>query len=241
MMRRMLNTALLAGMLAGIVAATGCSPGEAAPAPNLKKAYPKDGAVAAAPRDDRQPGHLTTVEGETVIGRTGPDGAPFEVAVRTRGEGTHLDRRFGALTLELGARVGSPGISQYPCSACHVDGDVKADIDRVADAHHDIQPLHPHETGASCTGCHAPDNVELLVLGSGERATLDHAYRLCAQCHSPQVTDWAAGAHGKRLDGWQGRRVVMGCADCHDPHRPALDRRIPFRPPLIPRSGGRDR
>jgi hypothetical protein len=237
MTRRMLSTALLAG----IVATAGCGTGEAAPAPKSKKAYPKDGAATVAPRDDRQPGQLTTVEGETVIGRTGPDGAPFEVAVRTRGERAHLDRRFGSRTLALGARVGSPGISQYPCSACHVDGGVKAGTERVTDAHHDIQPLHPHETGASCTSCHAPDNVEFLALGSGERATLDHAYRLCAQCHSPQVNDWAAGAHGKRLDGWQGRRVVMGCADCHDPHRPALDRRIPFRPPFIPRAGGRDR
>jgi hypothetical protein len=237
MMRRMLNTALLAG----IVAAAGCGTGEASPAPKSKKAYPKDGAAAAAPRDDRQPGQLTTVEGETVVGRTGPHGVGFEVAVRTRGEGAHLNRRFGARSLELAARIGSPGISQYPCSACHVDGGVNADIDRVADAHYDIQPLHPHETGASCTSCHAPDNVELLALGNGERATLDHAYRLCAQCHAPQVNDWAAGAHGKRLDGWQGRRVVMGCADCHDPHRPALDRRIPFRPPFIPRAGGRDR
>jgi hypothetical protein len=237
MMRRMMNAALLVGLLA----AAGCGTGEASPAPKLKKAFPKDGTAATATLDDRQPGHLTTVEGETVIGRTGPDGAEFEVAVRTRAEGAHLERRFGALALELGARVGGPGISQYPCRACHVDGGFTPDAKRVADAHHDIQPLHPHETGASCTNCHAPGNVELLALGNGEQATLDHAYRLCAQCHAPQVNDWAAGAHGKRLDGWQGRRVVMGCADCHDPHRPALDRRIPFRPPFIPRSGGRDR
>jgi hypothetical protein len=27
--------------------------------------------------------------------------------------------------------------------------------------------------------------------------------------------------------------VVMGCGDCHDPHRPALEPRIPFRPPHL--------
>jgi hypothetical protein len=69
---------------------------------------------------------------------------------------------------------------------------------------------------------------------------LDHAYRLCAECHSPQVTAWAAGAHGKRLDGWRGRRVVMGCAECHDPHRPSLEQRIPFRSPTLPSGGGGD-
>ena len=51
---------------------------------------------------------------------------------------------------------------------------------------------------------------------------------------------WAGGAHGKRLDGWQGRRVLMGCADCHDPHRPALETRIPFRAPQLQRARGRN-
>jgi hypothetical protein len=77
--------------------------------------------------------------------------------------------------------------------------------------------------------------VELLALKSGERVTLDHTYRLCAQCHYKVAESWAGGAHGKRLDGWQGRRVVMGCADCHDPHRPAIGSRIPFRAPQLER------
>ena len=99
---------------------------------------------------------------------------------------------------------------------------------RIADAHQNIQPVHPKQTGALCSTCHAAENVELLALQSGERATLDQSYRLCAQCHFTQVDAWAHGAHGKRLDGWQGRRVVMGCADCHDPHQPALEPRMPF-------------
>jgi hypothetical protein len=28
--------------------------------------------------------------------------------------------------------------------------------------------------------------------------------------------------------GWSGRRVVVGCADCHDPHRPATETRPPM-------------
>jgi hypothetical protein len=107
--------------------------------------------------------------------------------------------------------------------------------ERIKDAHQNIQPLHPAQTGATCSTCHAADNVELLALKSGERATLDHTYRLCAQCHFNQAESWAGGAHGKRLDGWQGRRVVMGCADCHDPHNPAIESRIPFRAPQLQR------
>ena len=112
--------------------------------------------------------------------------------------------------------------------------------ERVADAHENIKPVHPAQAGAVCSTCHAPDNVELLTLKSGDRATLDHAYRLCAQCHFSQAEAWAGGAHGKRLDGWQGRRVVMGCADCHDPHKPAFEPRIPFRAPQIERIRGHE-
>jgi hypothetical protein len=230
-----------AGRALLILALVGCGRGEAAPAPS-KKALPKDVYVALPAADGLQPGELATVRGEEVIGRVGPDGSAFEVALRSAGDGSHLMRRFGMETMELGARLGSPGLTQYPCAACHTStGDLQPGVDRVADAHQDIQPVHPREIGPSCTACHAPENVELLALGSGDRATLDHAYRLCAQCHAPQVDAWAAGAHGKRLDGWQGRRVVMGCADCHDPHKPALERRIPFRPPTLTRPNRRDR
>ena len=107
--------------------------------------------------------------------------------------------------------------------------------ERIKDAHQNIKPVHPKQTGATCATCHAADNVELLALKNGERATLDHTYRLCAQCHFSQAEAWAGGAHGKRLDGWQGRRVVMGCADCHDPHNPAIESRIPFRAPQLQR------
>jgi hypothetical protein len=228
-------------LLLALLALTACGTGEAAPVKSYKKAYPKDAVVELPAADGREPGQLPTVPGETVVGRTGPDGAPFEVALRSSGDPTHLTRRFGSRAMDLGARVRQPDLRQHPCTSCHVEGGVLPGVDRVTDAHRNIQPVHPRETGATCTGCHAADNVSQLALGNGERASLDHAYRLCAQCHSPQVEDWAAGAHGKRLDGWQGRRVVMGCADCHDPHSPTLDKRIPFRPPHIPRSGGRDR
>ena len=111
---------------------------------------------------------------------------------------------------------------------------------RITDAHQNIQPRHPDLLGAVCSTCHSPEAVEMLALRTGERVGLDHSYRLCAQCHSGQAEAWAGGAHGKRLDGWQGRRVVMGCTDCHDPHRPAVTPRAPFRAPTITRRGGED-
>lgn len=110
--------------------------------------------------------------------------------------------------------------------------------ERIDDAHQNIQPVHPEQTGAVCSTCHSADNVERLALAQGEQATLNQSYRLCAQCHFQQVETWAGGAHGKRLDGWQGRRVVMGCGDCHDPHKPAIGVRIPFQAPRLERPKG---
>jgi formate-dependent nitrite reductase cytochrome c552 subunit len=137
--------------------------------------------------------------------------------------------------------VRTPDLRQFPCTSCHLGRKIVLADTRVADAHRNIKVVHPTQTGGACSTCHAPDNVELLALKSGERATLDHTYRVCAQCHFSQAASWAGGAHGKRLDGWQGRRVLMGCADCHDPHQPAIEPRIPFRAPQITRIRGPNR
>jgi hypothetical protein len=168
-----------------------------------------------------QPGALHELRAELVYGRTGADGLPFEVALRTPGDGPHA-RRFGRHTMTVALREGGTDLSQYPCTSCHMGRGTILRDERVADAHAAIQPTHPRVTDATCATCHAADDVELLALRTGERVTLDHAYRVCAQCHFAQADAWAAGAHGKRLDGWQGRRVVMGCTDCHDPHALSL-------------------
>ncbi len=187
----------------------------------------------------REPGALAGVEAAPVTGRTGPGGRPFEVALRTRETQRGHVRRFGTIALPLQLRTRAPDLNQYPCTSCHAGRSLVLRDERTPDAHADLRVVHPDETGATCSTCHSPDNVDELALRSGERASLDHAYRVCAQCHFDQVDGWAAGAHGKRLDGWQGRRVVMTCADCHDPHAPALQPRTPFRPPRLHRPGSR--
>ena len=189
----------------------------------------------------REPGMLSMVKTERVVGFTGAGQQPFEVTVRTATPATALVRRFGTLTMRNSLRERTPDLGQYPCASCHLGrGVVMADA-RIGDAHQNIKPVHPLQTGGVCATCHSPDNVEQLTLKSGQKASLDHAYRLCAQCHFSQAEAWAGGGHGKRLDGWQGRRVVMGCADCHNPHHPAIEPRIPFRAPRIARRRNTDR
>jgi hypothetical protein len=177
------------------------------------------------------------VRAEPVHGRVGPGGRPFEVTVRTTEAAAGHPRRFGRLTLETAFR--NAPLEAYPCTSCHLaSGRMVDGSQRLEDAHGNIQPLHPAGVGATCTTCHRPDRVDRLVLATGEPGGLDHAYRLCAQCHAPEVAAWAGGAHGKRLDGWYGRRVVMNCTECHDPHRPALGQRVPFPGPQLPGTRG---
>ena len=187
--------------------------------------------AVAVPQD---PPILGTVAADTVRGWTGPGGQPFEVTRRTQGSDAPLHRQIGTKTFALPLRTPAAMLTQYPCASCHQGARVAAE--RAGDAHGNIQAVHPAQTGATCTTCHVAGAVDRLVLPGGETATLDHAYRVCAQCHFSQVDAWAAGVHGKRLDGWRGRRVVMNCADCHDPHSPRPRPRVPFPGPRIPRT-----
>jgi hypothetical protein len=194
-----------------------------------------------AGRSTLEPGILASVPAAPVTGWKGPGDKPFEVTVRTEDPPSALSRKFGTITRRTSLRTRAADLGQFPCTSCHLGRAIVMRDERVKDAHQNIKAVHPVQTGGLCSTCHAPDNVELLALKSGERATLDHTYRLCAQCHFSQAEAWAGGGHGKRLDGWQGRRVVMGCADCHDPHRPTIERRIPFRAPQIERTRGDNR
>jgi hypothetical protein len=190
--------------------------------------------LAPPPRNDSlEPGMLGTVRAAPVEGWTGPDGRPFEVALRSRDVESGHARRFGTITLRTTLRGATPDLVQWPCTSCHLGRTVTMTAKRIPDAHQNIQPRHPELLRSVCSTCHSPDAVDQLALRNGDRVGLDHSYRICAQCHFSQATSWAGGGHGKRLDGWQGRRVVMGCTDCHDPHRPRTVARIPFRPPTI--------
>ena len=205
-----------------------------------KRAWP-DTAKPAPPNVTLEPGALATVVTVPVEGRTGPDGRPFEVSRRTAMSPVGHARQFGTITLPNALRNRAPALSQYPCTACHFGRKVAMTDKRIGDAHQNVKPVHPSLTGAHCSTCHAPEDVGQLALQGGGRATLDQVHLLCGQCHAKQAEAWAGGGHGKRLDGWQGRRVVMACTDCHDPHRPAAQPRIPFRAPQIDRLRGNQR
>lgn len=231
----------------GVVAlAAGCGPASAdrhergtAPHGSFGDSAQQAAALLTRERQgDRLPGSLSTVSAARVVGWLGPDSQPFQVTLRTAEQRDGHTRPFGSIARPITLRATARDLGQSPCTSCHFGRTVQMRDQRISDAHRNIQPVHPARLGSVCSTCHAPDDVQRLALRNGERPTLDHAYRLCAQCHFSQADDWAAGAHGKRLDGWQGQRIVMGCADCHEPHHPKTEPRIPFRAPRIERSRG---
>ena len=145
---------------------------------------------------------------------TGPNGTPFFVKERHQ------------------------SIGQFPCSSCHAGID---SIQRSPAAspsyrrmHVDIDLIHAPSDSMNCTTCHAGDDPGQLQKLNGDRVSIDHAYQVCTQCHYEQARDWAGGAHGKRLGGWRGKRVVNSCTECHNPHRPKFEQRLPEPGPLFP-------
>jgi len=195
-------------------------------------------APASFETEDTVLSDLASIPVEAVRGRTGPGGDTVFVALRTAEGASHLHRRIGRERFDLARRVRSPALTQYPCSSCHAGQDVVPGGARDEEVvHQNVRPVHPRETGADCGTCHGAEDVSRLRLEAGGTTSLNHAYQLCAQCHAATVDSWANGAHGKRLIGWRGRRVVMNCTDCHDPHAPAAEPRIPYPGPEIPGEG----
>lgn len=223
--------------------------GEAAPATWVEP--PENPLLAAAVRG---------IPSAPAVGFEGPEGKPFFVALRTPEVGhypcatCHI-RPIGTKNTTLmqmhANRAAHQGAARIDCYACHNPSSPGALVLDCAECHEreGLRELMPSQTAhltvrlshpggylRNCFTCHAPENPGYLTLQDGTLGSLDEAYRLCAGCHFTQADDWAGGAHGKRLEGWQSdQRVILSCTGCHDPHAPKFPIRRPVTFPKIAR------
>ena len=89
-----------------------------------------------------------------------------------------------------------------------------------------------------CLNCHSTYERNYLKLMTGEEISFEESYRLCGQCHGTIYRDWKLGIHGRRVGQWDGKKLYLLCAHCHDPHKPKF-RKLPGMPSPQPPSYGR--
>lgn len=122
-------------------------------------------------------------------------------------------------------------LTAFPCSNCHTDdvGALKTALGTEEKlAHWDQELHHANATIMNCETCHDTKTNELVSL-TGERIGFNNSYLLCGQCHQGEQKDWAGGAHGKRIGGWANPVVRETCVNCHNPHNPGFESKMPER------------
>jgi len=81
-----------------------------------------------------------------------------------------------------------------------------------------------------CLNCHSTYERNSLHLITGENISFEQSHRLCGQCHGTIYRDWKIGIHGRRVGQWNGKKLYLLCAHCHDPHKPRF-RKLPGKKP----------
>lgn len=119
----------------------------------------------------------------------------------------------------------------FPCSECHFEDDEVDRTPRDVDFHDTVNFTHDAEN-RWCLDCHDAQNRDKLHLADGRLIDFEESYRLCGQCHGPQLNEWKAGDHGRRTGSWSGKKEYLLCAHCHDPHSPAFKPIEPLPPPI---------
>ena len=125
-----------------------------------------------------------------------------------------------------------PHLALYPCSQCHKALPLNATPRKLVGAPHQAA-LHHGQGRFWCLDCHQGNDRDALHTVGGAKVDFDQSYLVCGQCHGARQRDWAFGAHGKRVAGWQGERQIYACTHCHDPHNPLLQPRAPSPPPPL--------
>ena len=130
--------------------------------------------------------------------------------------------------------VAGPETDRKDCARCHKPGLEPYRDESLPpgqDAHWDVA-LH-HAGDMECFSCHKKEDPTKLVSVVDQNATLETAYLHCGSCHKGELESWLGGAHGKRVTGWNGVRIVKNCTGCHNPHAPSRGTILPIAQPTI--------
>ena len=122
-------------------------------------------------------------------------------------------------------------ITSYNCTECHTQSIEKLKQDQVGEkaAHWNIKLAHAGAEIMNCATCHTSNNMDNLHSLTNSEIDFNYSYKLCSQCHQQEFKDWKGGAHGKQLGGWAPPRLSNTCVNCHNPHKPAFEKRWPVR------------
>lgn len=120
-------------------------------------------------------------------------------------------------------------ITSFQCSNCHSKPltDIQSKDERYKKSHWNIKLVHAGENVMNCQTCHVDNDMDQLHTLTKTKLRFNHSYKVCSQCHAQQFQDWKGGAHGKRLGGWAKPAVKQTCVGCHNPHKPAFEKRMP--------------
>ncbi len=130
--------------------------------------------------------------------------------------------------------VAGPETERKDCARCHKPGQEPYRDESLPpgqDAHWDVAVHHADDM--ECFSCHRKEDPSRLVSVIDQDATLETSYLHCGSCHKDQFQSWLGGAHGKRVTGWNGVRIIKNCSACHDPHAPARPKVIPMAQPIV--------
>jgi hypothetical protein len=123
----------------------------------------------------------------------------------------------------------------HPCLDCHDWAESDLTPRRLKEPHDNFRLQHGlHGKGEFwCLTCHHLEGDGGLKTFEGVKLSFDEAYILCSQCHAQEAKDWSFGAHGKRVDNWQGERRILNCTACHYQHQPRYVPRKPMPGPSL--------
>lgn len=120
----------------------------------------------------------------------------------------------------------------FPCTQCHLQMTPNPKPRQLVAAPHPAALKH----GGGrmwCLDCHDQNDRSKLRTISDQQVSFNESYLVCGQCHATRQQDWYFGAHGKRVQNWQGDRTLYACTHCHNPHSPSIKPRQPSPPPPV--------